>query len=149
MGSLFLVYFPHKIEITMLIIAQQPTAMNLSSRAADKNGMSAIGADMRSEKIENARSAVIAIREQRFQHQEAMEGKLLANEMGLTELRKLVATWKGEAILLGKLEAVVLMKEKECKKTRKLVGEAINGWGSTSAKSKEKSVARRVAAHCA
>jgi hypothetical protein len=83
-------------------------------------------------KIENARSVVIAVREQRRQHQEAVEGKLLANEMGLTELRKMIDTWKGEEILLQQLEAVVLVKEKECKKTRKLVAEASDQWGSRS-----------------
>jgi hypothetical protein len=93
--------------------------------------MSAIGAVMRSEKIENARSIAISIREQRRQQQEALEGKLLAKEMGLTELRKLVDAWKGEEISLQELEAVVLMKEKECNKTRKLVAEARNTRGST------------------
>jgi hypothetical protein len=93
--------------------------------------MSASGAAMRHDKIENARSIVIAAREQRRQQQEALEGKLLANEMGLTELRKLVDAWKGDKISLQKLETVVLMKEKECNKARKLVAKARNKWGST------------------
>jgi hypothetical protein len=93
--------------------------------------MSAIGAAMRHNKIENARSIVIAVREQRRRQQEALGGKLLANEMGLTELRKLVDAWKGDKISLQKLETVVLMKEVECNKARKLVAEARNKWGST------------------
>jgi hypothetical protein len=93
--------------------------------------MSAIGAAMRHDKIEKARSIVIAAREQGRQQQEALEGKLLANEMGLTELRKLVDAWKGDKISLQKLETVVLMKEVECSKARKLVAEARNKWGST------------------
>jgi choline kinase len=109
--------------------------MNSSRRpAADKIQMSAIGAVMRFEKIESARSAATTVREQRQQEQETVEGKLLANEMGLTELRKMVDDWEGEDIPLHQLEAVVLMKEKECKKARKLVAEAStrNTWGSTS-----------------
>jgi hypothetical protein len=115
--------------------------------------MSAIGAAMRHKKIENARSIVIAAREQRQQQQEALEGKLLASEMGLTELRKLVDAWKGDTISLRKLEAVVLMKEVECNKARKLVAEARKKWGSTprnpvlmqpSSQSKKQSVTRRV-----
>jgi hypothetical protein len=124
--------------------------MNSSKRTpTDKIQMSAIGAVMRSDKIENARCVATAIREQRQQHQESVERKLLANEMGLAELRKMVYNWKGEEFSLQQLEVVVLMKEKECKKTRKFVAEARNQWGSTSSKSKKKSVTRRVAAHCA
>jgi hypothetical protein len=86
---------------------------------------------MRSEKIESARSITTAIRQQRQQQHETLEAKLLANEMGLTELRKIADTWKGEEITLHKLEGVVLMKEKECERTRKLVaGETFNRWGS-------------------
>jgi hypothetical protein len=103
---------------------------SLSSTTTDEIQMSAIGANMRSEKIERARCVAAAIREQRQQQQQALEGKHLANEGGLTELRKMVDAWKGDKILLQKLEAVVLMKKKECKKTRKLVAEAINEWGS-------------------
>jgi hypothetical protein len=130
---------------------QQPTTMNSSRRTPtdSKIQMSAIGAVMRLEKIASARSIATAIREQRQQQQEAVEGKLLANEMGLTELRKMVDDWEGENFSLQQLEAVVLIKEKECKKTRRLVAETRNTWGSTSAKSKEESVTRRVAALCA
>jgi hypothetical protein len=109
--------------------------MNSSRRTAtEKIQMSAIGAVMRFEKIESARSVATTVREQRQQEQEAVEGKLLANEMGLTELRKMADDWKGEDISLQQLEAVVLMKEKECKRTRKLVAEASNRntWGSLS-----------------
>lgn len=88
------------------------------------------GADIRSEKIEKACNIATAIREQRRHQQEALEAKLLANERGLTELRKLVDTWKGEDITLHTLEAVVLMKKKECEKTRQQVEETFNRWGS-------------------
>jgi hypothetical protein len=128
--------------------------MNSSSRASiDKIKMSTIGAVMRYEKIENARSIAIAIREQRQQQQEAVEGKLLANEMGLPELRKMVDDWKGDMISLQKLEMVVLMKEKECNKTRKLVAEARDMWGSTTLRKTivtwQKLVTWQVAAYCA
>jgi hypothetical protein len=104
------------------------TRMNsLSSTVKDEIKM---GAAIRSEKIERARNIATAIRQQRQQQQETLEAKLLANERGLTELRKLVDTWNGEEITLRKLEAVVLMKEKECEKTRKLVAETFNRWGS-------------------
>lgn len=108
---------------------------------------------MRYEKIEHARSIAIAIRARRQQQQETVEGKLLSNERGLTELRKMVNDWKGDKISLQKLERVVLMKEKECDKTRKLVAEARDMWGSTTLRKKtvtwQKPVTRRVAAHCA
>jgi hypothetical protein len=145
-----------------------------SSSRTDKISISAIGATMRHDKIETARSTVIAIREQRRQQQEAirkqrqqkqetpssstaiqaallerLEGQLLANEMELTELRKLVHAWKGgvpvsqllsslgckpektsclgrDNSMLQKLEAIVLMKEVECNKARQLVAEARN-----------------------
>jgi hypothetical protein len=106
--------------------------------------MSAIGAVMRFDKIENALSVAASIREQRRQQQEALDGKLLANEMGLTELRKLADSCKGEEIF-EELEAVVLMKEKECKQTRKLVAEAINEWGISSSKNKKDSTTQRAA----
>jgi hypothetical protein len=135
--------------------------MNSSSRT-DKISINAIGAAMRHDKIEIARSTVIAIREQRQQQQETpsssamekLEAQLLANEMELTELRKLVHAWKGgvpvsqllsnlgckpekisclerDNFMLQKLEAVVLMKEVECNKARKLVAEARNKRAST------------------
>ena len=99
---------------------------SLSPTAADEIKT---GAVVRSEKIERACSIATAIRNQRRQQQEALEGKLLANERGLNELRKMVDNWKGEKSLLEKLEAVVLMKEKECENTRKLVAETFNRWG--------------------
>jgi hypothetical protein len=118
--------------------------------ASDKIQMGAIGAVMRLEKIESARSLATTVREQRQQQQEAVEGRLLAHERGLTELRKMVDDWKGEDVSLQQLEVVVLMKEKECKKTRKLVAEGKNAWGRTSvSKSKKSTGTRRIAAHCA
>jgi hypothetical protein len=150
------------------------TTIHSSSRTpADKIQMSAIGAVARYDKIENARSAVIAVREQRRPLQESLERRLLANEMGLIELRKIVDAWKGDDISLQKFEAVVAMKAKDCNKTRKLVAEANNKWGSTprqlnatpsmlqkqssrrklqkqsSSRSKKQSGTRRVVASCA
>jgi hypothetical protein len=139
-----------------------------SSFRTDKINMSAIGAAMRYEKIENALSVAIAIREQRQQNQEAaysasattmqtallkrLEGKLLANKMGLTELRKMVDdAWKGETVscseegdnsTLQKLGTVILMKEDECYKARKIIAE-IRG------NTKKRSVVRRIPATCA
>jgi hypothetical protein len=66
-------------------------------------------------------------------------GKLLAKERGLVELRKMVedaSCKKGDQ----KLEALILMKEDECNKARKIIAEVRN---------KKKSVARRVSATCA
>jgi hypothetical protein len=114
---------------TKYITYSPTTTMNsLSTTTTDEIKM---GAAIRSEKIERACCIAAAIREQRQQRQEALEGKLLANERGLNELRKLVDDWKGEESVLQKLEAVVLMKEKECEKTRKQVAETFNRWGST------------------
>jgi hypothetical protein len=77
---------------------------------------------------------------------ERLEAKLLKNEIECTELRKLVEARKrgvpvslaslhlgfeqekdlflGDSYLLKKLEAVVLLKEEECKKARRLSNEA-------------------------
>jgi hypothetical protein len=139
--------------------------MNSSFRP-DKINTSAIGAAMRYEKIDNALSVAIAIREQRQQNQEAhsasatmqtallkrLEGKLRANEMGLTELRKMVDdAWKGETVsclgegdnhALQKLETVILMKEDECYKARKIIAEIRRN-------TKKRSVAQRISATCA
>jgi hypothetical protein len=133
---------------------------------------------MRYDKIEDALSIAIAIREQRQQQQqeapsassihtalvERLEGKLLASEMGLSELRKLVdAAWKGETVSyqggdsypLQKLEAVILTKEDECCKARKIVAEVRNKPGRTSRnpdlmhQSSSKSKKKRIAATCA
>jgi hypothetical protein len=124
--------------------------MNPSSRT-DKINTIAIGAAMRCEKIDSALSVAIAIREQRQQKQEAhsatkrtallrrLVGKLLAKERGLVELRKMVedaSCKKGD----HKLEAVILMKEDECYKARKIIAEVRN---------KKKSVVRQVSATCA
>lgn len=90
-----------------------------------------MGAVIRSEKIERACRIATATREQRQQQQQVLEGKLQANERGLTELRKLVDNWKGgEESVLQKLEAVVLMKEKECDITRKQVADTFIRGGS-------------------
>jgi hypothetical protein len=89
-----------------------------------------LGAGIRSEKIERARCIATAIREERQHRQDALEGKLLANERGLKELRKMVDAWKGEESVLQKLEAVVLMKEKECEQSREQVAETYNRWSS-------------------
>jgi hypothetical protein len=124
--------------------------MNLSRRTAtERIQMSAIGAVVRLEKIESARFVATAIREQRQKQQEAVEGKLQANERGLKELRKMVNDWKGKDIPLQELEAVLLMQEKECKKSRKSVAEARNTRGRTSVKSKKTAETRQVAAYCA
>jgi hypothetical protein len=151
------------------------TAINSSSRTpTDKIHMSAIGAVMRYDKIEKARSVVIAVREKHRPVQESLERKLQAHEMGLLELRKIVDAWKGDTISLQKFEAVVVMKEKECDETRKLVAEARDKWGSaprrldatptvlqkqsstrrklqkhSSSRSEKQSVTRRVVASCA
>lgn len=137
--------------------------MYSSSRTpTEKIKTSAIGAAMRLEKIQIARSIATAAREQRQQQQQVLERKLLANEMGLTELRNMIDDWKGDKISLQKLALVAMMKEKECIKTRKLVADTRNKWGSTALPKKlllkttlpktklpETTVARRVAAHCA
>jgi hypothetical protein len=86
---------------------------------------------MRYDKIEEARSAVIAECEKRRPLQDSLERKLLANEMELIALRRIVETWKGSAISLQKFEAAVVMKEKKCDKSRMLVAEARDKWGST------------------
>jgi hypothetical protein len=80
--------------------------------ATDKINHGSVGALMRNEKIENARSIASTIREQRQQeHQtialtfstsvmqnallERLEEKLLANAIEFTELKRLVDAWKG------------------------------------------------------
>jgi hypothetical protein len=102
----------------------------MNSLSTTANDVIKTGAAIRSEKIEKACNIATAIREQRRQQQEALEAKLVANERGLTELRKLVDNWEGEDITLHTLEAVVLMKKKECEKTRQQVEETYNRWGS-------------------
>jgi hypothetical protein len=126
--------------------------------------------------MDKARSAVIAVHDQRQPLQASLERRLLDNEKGLIELRKIVNTWKEDDISFQKFEAVVVMKEKECKEIRKLVAEANNKWESSprqvdatpsvlqkesssrrklqtqtqsSSRSKKQSVRRRVVASCA
>jgi hypothetical protein len=124
--------------------------------------------------MEKARSAVIAVRDQRQPLQASLERRLLDNEKGLIELQKIVNTWKEDDISFQKIEAVVARKEKECKESRKLVAEANNKWESSprqvdatpsvlqkqsssrrklqtqsSSRSKKQSVRRRVVTSCA
>lgn len=108
------------------------------------NSKRAMGAIIRSEKIKKARSISIAIHEHRKQQQEVLEHRLNAHEMGLTELRNMVNDWKGDTVSLRRLETVILMKEKECSSTRKLV-EASFRWESSSLQSQRKLLKRRLA----
>jgi hypothetical protein len=111
-----------------------------------------LGAALRNEKIENARSAARAARQQRQQNAvkssnmqsallERLEAKLLVDEMECTELRELVEARRpgipvslsiqpinspsiGDTQLLKKLEALLLTREKECTKVRRLLAQA-------------------------
>jgi hypothetical protein len=111
-----------------------------------------VGAALRNEKIENARSVASAARQQRQQNAvkssnmhnallERLEAKLLVDEMECTELRELVEARRpglpvslsfqpinspsiGETQLLEKLEALLLTREKECTKVRRLLVQA-------------------------
>lgn len=69
--------------------------------------------------------------------------------MGLTKLREMIDDWRGEKIPLQKLKGVVLMKAKECDKTRRLLAEARNQWGSAASKRMKNAVTLRVIAPCA
>jgi hypothetical protein len=111
-----------------------------------------VGAALRNEKIENARSAANAARQRRQQDTanssnmhnallERLEAKLIADEMECTELRELVKAQRpvipvgrsvqpiespsmGDIQLLEKLEALLLTREKECTKVRRLLVKA-------------------------
>jgi hypothetical protein len=111
-----------------------------------------VGAALRNEKIENARSIASAARQQRQQNAdkssnmhnallERLEAKILVDEMECTELRELVEARKpgiavslsvqpiklpsvGDTHLLEKLEALLLTREKECTKVRRLLVQA-------------------------
>jgi hypothetical protein len=161
------------------------TAINSPSLSTNEIvSFSAIANARRYEKTENVSSLVDSIREKRRPQPETSpaspilqnalaersKAKLLANEMELIELRKLLDARKGEVPgpavspiliqlgykpegenqLLQKLEALVVKKEGECDKARKLVAEARKKRGSTprnpesSSKSKTKKSATRV-----
>jgi hypothetical protein len=110
-----------------------------------------VGAALRNEKIENARSAANAARQQRQKDTanssnmhnalvERLEAKLLAHEMECTELRELVKARRPLPVYLSlqpteppsvedfqlreKLETLLLVREKECTKVRRLLVKA-------------------------
>jgi hypothetical protein len=103
-------------EFILTIELNSPTPGNVVDigfcpKATDKINHGSVGALMRNEKIENARSIASTIREQRqHEHQtapmsttsvmqnallERLEEKLLANAIEFTELKRLVDAWKG------------------------------------------------------
>jgi hypothetical protein len=104
-------------EFILTIESKNPAPGNVVDigfcpKASDKINRGSVGALMRNEKIENARSIASTIREQRQQEHrtaaptstrsimqkallERLEEKLLANATEFTELKRLVDAWKG------------------------------------------------------
>lgn len=128
-----------------------PSQVKIVDSSSEKDGIG-VGAALRNEKIESARSAACAARQQRQQNTvnsskmhnsllERLEAKLLADETECTELRELVEFRRSgipvslsvqpkdspsvlDIQLLGKLEALLLEREKECTKVRRLLVQA-------------------------
>jgi hypothetical protein len=122
----------------------------VENSSSEKDGIS-IGATLRNEKIEKARSIANAAYQERQRQQttaadptcimqnalaERLEAKLLATEKECTDLRKLAEEGKRalpvslsllnleDILIQNKLELLLVSKENECTKVRKLLAEA-------------------------
>jgi hypothetical protein len=129
-------------------VEKLPSQVKTVDSSSEKDGIG-VGAALRNEKIENARSVASAAHQQRQQNAanssnmhnallERLEAKLLADEMECTELRELVEARRpgipvalsvnppsvGDIQLLEKLESLLLAREKECTKVRRLLEQA-------------------------